>query len=161
MLGISVDLGSIKVAGKRPNLSLTLSTSFSIIMPPSWRAIPTAEELRLAFSTGKIWISKAGSCQIDVLSLVNGEVPTTASFDASIIAAIANFTSECPVSRPLLHDADSSDLSGLATHGARPSNEPRFPLSTRPEARTSLILPSSSRPFIRDDCTSGRAFCPV
>jgi hypothetical protein len=50
------------------------------------------------------------------LSLVNGEVPTTASFDASIMTAIVSFTSECPVSRSLLYNADFSDLSGLATH---------------------------------------------
>lgn len=101
MLAVSVDLGTIKVAGKAPNLTLALSSSLTIALPPLWADAPTANELCHASSTGRIWISKAGSCQVDISSLVNNEVPDPASFDPSIMAAIASFLSDCPVRKPL------------------------------------------------------------
>jgi hypothetical protein len=107
MLAVSVDLGTIKVAGKTPNLSLTLSSSVTIALPSSWSETPTAEELCHASSTGRIWISKAGSCQVDMSSLVNNEVLNPASFDPSIVAAIANFLPECSVCVPRLGDVNS------------------------------------------------------
>ena len=98
MLTASVDLGRIKVAGKTPNLTLSLSSSLTIALPRSWSEVPTAEELCHASSTGNIWISKAGSCQIDILSLVNNQVPDATSLDPSIMTAIAGFLPECTVS---------------------------------------------------------------
>jgi hypothetical protein len=100
MLAVSVDLGTIKVAGKAPNLTLTLSSSLTIALPPSWSEASTAEELYQASSTGRIWISKAGSCQVDISSFVNNEVPGPASLDPSIMAAIASFLSDCSVRGP-------------------------------------------------------------
>lgn len=98
MLTASVDLGSIRVAGKTPNLTLSMSSSLTIGLPPSWPEAPTAEELRHASSTGKIWISKTGSCQIDMLSLINNQVPDATSLDPNIMTAIAGFLPECSVS---------------------------------------------------------------
>lgn len=108
MLAVSVDLGTIKVAGKAPNLTLALSSSLTIALPPLWADAPTAKELCHASSTGRLWISKAGSCQIDISSLINNEVPDPASFDPSIMAAIASFLSECPVRSPWLGGTSSS-----------------------------------------------------
>ncbi|KAL2141744.1 hypothetical protein VTI28DRAFT_2055 [Corynascus sepedonium] len=71
MLAVSIDLGSIRVAGKTPNLSLTLSSSIYIALPPSWSGSPTPAELCQASSSGKIWISKAGSCQIQTVQSGN------------------------------------------------------------------------------------------
>ena len=102
MLTVSVDLGSVKVAGKTPYLTLSLSSSLTIALPPSWPEAPTAEELCQASSTGNIWISKAGSCQIDILSLVNNQVPDTTSLDPSIMTAIAGFLPECTVISPFV-----------------------------------------------------------
>lgn len=100
MPGVSVDLGSVKVAGKRSNLSLTLSSSCSIALPSTWAANPTAEDLSHASSSGTLWISKAGSCQIDISTLINDEVPDTGNFDPSIMAAVADFASDSSVRFP-------------------------------------------------------------
>ena len=98
MLDVSVDLGSIKIAGKKPSLSLTISSSITITLPLSWPETPTADELCQASTAGKIWISKAGSCQIDILTRVNDELHDSI-FEPNTMAAIVNLTSECPVSR--------------------------------------------------------------
>jgi hypothetical protein len=101
MLAVSVDLGSFKVAGKTPSLTLSLSTSMTIALPPLWLEAPTAKELCRASATGTVWISKAGSCQIEMSTLINGQVPDTASFDPTIIAAMTSFLPDCPVSNVL------------------------------------------------------------
>ncbi|KAH6850907.1 hypothetical protein B0I37DRAFT_429233 [Chaetomium sp. MPI-CAGE-AT-0009] len=95
MLTVSVDLGRIKVAGKTPNLSLTLSSSCTVALPSPWTDSPSAKELSQATSAGEIWISKAGSCQVEILTLINDELPDTESLDPSIMTAIANFAPDC------------------------------------------------------------------
>jgi hypothetical protein len=96
MLGVSVDLGSIKLAGKN-RLSLTLSSSLAISLPPSWSAPPAAEDLFKAFLAGSLWVSKAGSCQIKFFTLINGELLESATFSPALIATIASLASECSV----------------------------------------------------------------
>jgi hypothetical protein len=105
MLDVSMDLGSIKVAGKKPSLFLTISSSITITLPLSWPETPTTDELFQASTAGKIWISKAGSCQIDILTRVNDELHDSV-FEPSTMAAIVNLASECPVSSPLLTSRD-------------------------------------------------------
>jgi hypothetical protein len=97
MPAVSIDLGKIKVAGKTPNLSLTLSSSCTVALPAPWTHSASATELCQASSMGDIWISKAGSCQIDVSTLINGQVPDAESLDPSIMTAVANFASDCSV----------------------------------------------------------------
>ncbi|KAK3297643.1 uncharacterized protein B0H64DRAFT_457970, partial [Chaetomium fimeti] len=45
----------------------------------------------------EIWISKAGSCRIEILTLINDKLPDAESLDPSIMSAIANLASDCPV----------------------------------------------------------------
>jgi len=147
MPSVSVDLGSLKVAGKRPNLALTLSSSCSLNLPPSWSASPSAENLSHASSSGTLWISKAGSCQIEVSTLVNDEVPDAVSFYPSIMAAVADFVSECPVSSPYPAGNELgltlSPATGLETLRPPSPNElcSSYPRRSKPSA--DFILPPS------------------
>lgn len=97
MVVASVDLGSIEVARKKPRVSLTLSTSFTIALPPSWSEPPTADELHQASSAGRIWVSKAGSCHVEVLTLINDERADSV-LEPNLMATIVNLVSECSVS---------------------------------------------------------------
>ncbi|GAB1313253.1 hypothetical protein MFIFM68171_03463 [Madurella fahalii] len=101
MVAVPIDLGSIKVTGKKHNLSLTLSSSFTIMLPPSWSTSYTADELRKAFLAGELWVSKPGSCRIEFLTLLNSGLCGGASLDPSVIAAIISLASECPVWKDL------------------------------------------------------------
>lgn len=147
MLDALVDLGSIKVTGKKPNLSLTLSSSFTISPPPLWPITLTADELSRASSTGNIWVSKAGSCQIEVLTLVNDEPPDFA-FEPSTVAAIVSLASECPVSRSLVTTRDPLNILDMETHRTRTSCGPHFQRSTKPGSVPVVILSSPSRSII-------------
>lgn len=97
MVAASVDLGSIKITGRKHNLSLTLSSSCTIVLPSSWSTPYTADELRRASFAGDLWISKAGSCPIEFLTLLNGELPDSANLDPTVTTAIVGLASECSV----------------------------------------------------------------
>lgn len=98
MVIVSVDLGSIKVTGKKHGLSLELSSSFTIMLPAFWPASCVQDELCNASMAGKLWVAKAGSCQIEFVTLFNGLQPEHAGLDPSIMAAILGLASDCPVS---------------------------------------------------------------
>lgn len=95
-VSISLSLGSIKVAGKTPNLVVTLSSTLTLALPAPFGENTTAEELREASAEGRIWVSKAGGCRVDVESLVDGEVW---GGGMGVMAAVAGFLEACPVSR--------------------------------------------------------------
>jgi hypothetical protein len=95
MLVVPIDLGSVKVSGKKPSLSLLLSSSFAIALPPPWTHLLTAQELYEASSSGKIWISKAGSCQVDILGL-DSDKPSSV-IDHHTMTAIVNLVQDSPV----------------------------------------------------------------
>ncbi|KAK4132866.1 hypothetical protein BT67DRAFT_383879 [Trichocladium antarcticum] len=138
MLDALVDLGSIKVTGKKPNLSLTVSSSFTISPPPLWPITLTADELSRASSSGNIWVSKAGSCQIEVLTLVNDEPPDFA-FEPSTVAAIVSLASECPIWKHI-----GLELRADHTSNARPNqglSQSSFFLH-HPDLSSEMIAPS-------------------
>ncbi|KAK4162234.1 hypothetical protein QBC43DRAFT_215789, partial [Cladorrhinum sp. PSN259] len=98
MLAGKVDLGSIKLAKKRSRLSLDLTSSCTILFPNTTRKkLPTAAELSEASSSGQIWISKAGSCQLDFLTLVNGEPLNDSPADPTLVSMVAHLSAECQV----------------------------------------------------------------
>ncbi|KAL2019134.1 hypothetical protein VTK56DRAFT_10085 [Thermocarpiscus australiensis] len=139
MLASSVDLGSIKVAGKKSSLSLTLSSSFMITLPPSWPEPPTANELCQASLAGEIWISKAGSCLVEVLTLVNDKNPDTVGFDPGVVAAVVSLSSECPVWKDI-------GLELRVNHASRSLPDQHHPQASyflhHPDLSSEMIAPS-------------------
>ena len=102
MVTVIVDLGSITVKGKHPGLSLALSSSAMIALPPSWDwSPPTARELCEASAAGKIWVAKAGSCRVDFAANVNDGLLNDI-FGQATMTAIVNLPSECPVSEKVV-----------------------------------------------------------
>ncbi|KAK4221786.1 hypothetical protein QBC38DRAFT_113049 [Podospora fimiseda] len=102
MLTGEVDLGRIKLAGKRSRLSLTLESSCAISLSDTTRKeVPTAAELAEASSNGQIWISKAGSCQLKFLTLINEEPLDDSMADPSLVLMVANLAAECQVWKEL------------------------------------------------------------
>ncbi len=97
---VSINLGSIKVAGKTPNLVVTLSSTLVLALPASFGEETTAVDLRQASAEGRIWISKAGGCRVDVESLVNGEglMDGGGGLDQSVVAVVGGFLEGCSVS---------------------------------------------------------------
>jgi len=95
MPAVSIDLGSIEVSNKHSFSSLTLSSSFSIVLPPEWPETTTAAELCDASSAGDIWISKAGSCLVEVLTLVGGEISGDYGFDGD--STFLELVADCAV----------------------------------------------------------------
>ncbi|KAK3989796.1 hypothetical protein QBC44DRAFT_77868 [Cladorrhinum sp. PSN332] len=98
MLEGELDLGSIKLAGRRTRLSLTLESSCAFsFLNATRKELPTAVELAEASSSGQIWISKAGSCQLNFATLINGEPLDDSSADTTLVSMIANLAAECQV----------------------------------------------------------------
>jgi hypothetical protein len=95
MTAVAIDLGRIEVSNKHSLSSLTLSSSFSIILPPGWPKPATAAELCDASSAGEIWMSKAGSCLVEVLTLIDGEVSEISWPGADSV--FSEFVAECAV----------------------------------------------------------------
>lgn len=146
MRDVSVDLGCIKVVGKKPSVSLTLSSSITVRPPPSWPTTltPTAHELSQACSAGEIWISKGGSCQIELSSLVNDRPPAS-FFEPSLEATVVNLASECPVSTWLLIFLRRFlTFQGLGSPGTRSPDQPRSSLSAGSNASPGIVFPAPS-----------------
>ncbi|KAK3304314.1 uncharacterized protein B0T15DRAFT_236431 [Chaetomium strumarium] len=137
MLVVPIDLGSIKVSGKQPNLSLVLSSSFVIALPTSWTHLPTAQELYEASSLGKLWISKAGSCRIEVLGLDSNEPSSV--IDQHTMSAIVNLVQDCPVWKHI-------GLELRANHAAPTQRDESHPQASyflhHPDLSSELIAPS-------------------
>jgi len=105
---VAIDLGSIKVASKQSGApgagatrtSLTLSSSFSVALPPSWPACTTASELAASSRRGDIWIAKAGSCLVEVETLIDGgrnNVGVSPELDTVELLEIADLVASCAV----------------------------------------------------------------
>ncbi|KAK1761403.1 hypothetical protein QBC47DRAFT_428862 [Echria macrotheca] len=91
MTTVAIDLGSVKVTSTRSAVSLVLSSSFSVTLPPRWSRENTAVELCTASRAGDIWVSKAGVCRIGFLArLPDG-------LDAGPALKIVHQASECRV----------------------------------------------------------------
>jgi len=105
-----VSLGSIHLTGKGSRLSLALESSFAIWFPNTTRTdLPTATEISEASASGRLWISKAGSCRLDFMTLMNDKPLEDSSADPTMVSMIANLAAECQVRRYL------SILSGSIT----------------------------------------------
>jgi len=105
---VSIDLESIRVASKQSGsagagpttTSLTLSSSFSVALPPSWPASTTASELAASSRRGDIWVAKAGSCLVEVDTLIDGgrnNVGVSSELDAVELLEIADLVAGCAV----------------------------------------------------------------
>ncbi|KAK5660948.1 hypothetical protein OQA88_12323 [Cercophora sp. LCS_1] len=95
-----VDLGSIQVTGGGSGelgLSVVLSSSFSVILPPSWKGSATATELHRASQAGEIWITKDYSVLIEVLTLVEGKVFEVDDSGWHVTPAIVGLTGKSKV----------------------------------------------------------------
>ncbi|KAK0651435.1 hypothetical protein B0T16DRAFT_453900 [Cercophora newfieldiana] len=95
MTAVTIDLGQIEVSNKHSLSSLTLSSSISIVLPPAWPAATTAAELCDASSEGEIWISKAGSCLVEVQTLLDGEGAWSSGFD--IGSVFSELVADCTI----------------------------------------------------------------
>ncbi|KAK4190018.1 hypothetical protein QBC35DRAFT_544117 [Podospora australis] len=94
---VGIDLGNIEVIPKNSYFSLTLSASCSLSLPSAWKATPDAIALSQASSAGDIWISKAGSCQIEFSTLLNGSPFDESIFGEEAIPVVAHLAAECRV----------------------------------------------------------------
>ena len=105
---VAINLGSIRVASKQSGAAgagatwtaLTLSSSFSVALPPSWPASTTASELAASSRRGDIWIAKAGSCLAEVETLIDGgrsHVGVSPELDAVELLEIADLVAGCAV----------------------------------------------------------------
>jgi len=105
MPAITVDLGNVTVRRSETNtFSLSLTSSCTIDLPPTWTESPNASEIASAVKEGTLWITKAGSCQLDFAVLVNGNPPSEEDIGEATLLKILDLVAECPVS-------DSSSLS--------------------------------------------------
>lgn len=102
MLAGEVDLGSIDLARKGSRLSLALESSCAIWFPNTTRTdLPTATEISEASASGQLWISKAGSCQLNFLALMNDKPLEDSSADPTLVSMVANLVAECQVRHSL------------------------------------------------------------
>ncbi|KAK3315020.1 hypothetical protein B0H66DRAFT_605937 [Apodospora peruviana] len=92
-----VDLENITVRQKHTKLSLTITTSFTIDLPSAVLDPSTAAEISQLSKTGELWVAKAGSCQVDFLTLVNGEHPECAGVDPKVASTVVDLAADCPI----------------------------------------------------------------
>ncbi|KAK3320884.1 hypothetical protein B0T19DRAFT_251794 [Cercophora scortea] len=101
MPAVAIDLGNIKTSTRKPSkLSLTLSVSCTIVLPPSWPGPPTAPQICASSQAGDLWVAKAGSCQLDFLTLINGEPLERLEIDQVLASEIINLVDACSVTAP-------------------------------------------------------------
>ncbi|KAK3943449.1 hypothetical protein QBC46DRAFT_254129 [Diplogelasinospora grovesii] len=123
-----VDLGDLKLVKKPSNLSLALSSSVSVTLPPGCPEPVTAAELCQLSKSGRIWIAKGGSCQINFRTLVNAKPAASLGLSAKRLSDVLDLAADCPVSDAnsiasyFLHHPD------LSSERLAPSNVPSYKL---------------------------------
>jgi len=103
MSATSVDLGNITVTGGKADFLVSLSSSISISLPAAPSIPASAVELSLASKAGDLWIAKAGACQLDFLTLINGEPLDCTTIGKDVASTIINLAADCPVWMPTLN----------------------------------------------------------
>lgn len=94
----TVDLGNVTVRKTQASaFSLSLTSSCTVDLPPTWTGPPNASEIANAVKGGTLWITKAGSCQLDFAVLVNGKPPSEGDIDEPTLLKILDLVAECPV----------------------------------------------------------------
>ncbi|KAK0635134.1 hypothetical protein B0T17DRAFT_31799 [Bombardia bombarda] len=134
------DLGNIKAIRKQSNLSLTITTSFDIIMPHLCSEIPTAAGLYESSMAGDIWIAKAGSCQLEFLTLVDGKLPDSTTLEPAIIVELGNLAASCSVWEEIGLELRVKHSTPIATIVGRGSPQATYFLH-HPDLSSDMIAP--------------------
>lgn len=70
---IQVELASFNVSSSDIPVSLTVSTSIDISLPSETSRLISASQLVAAVSSGDLWVTRAGSCRLDVGWALDGQ----------------------------------------------------------------------------------------
>lgn len=84
--------GKLQVSCRNSRLALSLSSSFTMALPPLSTEPVTAADISQLSRTGQLWIAKANHCRLEVISSVEGE-----DLDGNAIRACINSIADCPV----------------------------------------------------------------
>ncbi len=69
----TIGLGSFKLRSRESKLKLTVSTTCVLSLPADLAENPCAEELAGLVKVGRLWIARAGKCQLGMQLTTNGQ----------------------------------------------------------------------------------------
>lgn len=84
--------GKLQVASRNSKVSLSLSSSFTLALPPLPAEPVTAADISLLSRTGQLWIAKATSCRLEVVCSAEGM-----ELDPRAVQTCIDSIVDCPV----------------------------------------------------------------
>lgn len=84
--------GELQLACRNSQLSLSLSSSFTLALPPLDTEPVTADDISHLSRTGQLWIAKANPCRLVVVSSIEG-----LDLDERALRSCIDSIIDCPV----------------------------------------------------------------
>ncbi len=93
-----VDLGSLKLSSRDTSLTLTLSSTCCLLLPCNLTRGVSPDELSRLVKAGQLWIYRAGTCRLGVLTNVDGDNFDPWSIDSEENQSVVEAVGSCQVS---------------------------------------------------------------
>lgn len=92
-----MELNPVHLSSNKPRLSLSLSTVVSLILPVDIPQESSAGDISHLVEAGKLWISRAGTCQLGVSVAVAGRPIALGDAASPKAESVLEALTSCPV----------------------------------------------------------------